>query len=223
MCLNDTFTRILELLRLRNKQVVVEPKSLDFLNIGQGYVPRKLRVEESGKIDTFIIEPETDIYASCQWTRNIGSICKGLGKTDKLMQIWKGVCNRQTKLYSSDYGDDWRFPAETINLHSGDCEDSTILFITACKDAGLSEIEVFNACGNTGFGYHSYPIVWLDENDLNWFGIKEKAGWYIFESTLNDCPSRPLALVGSVYHVDTLQNWMNVGTIDESHKGEFNG
>ena len=222
MNLNATFIRILEILRLK-KPIEPEIKQLDFLDEGNGYVPKKLRVMPDGKIATFTIYPGTDMYASCSWTKNIGGICKGLSKTDKLLQIWKSIVDRETKIYSYDYGDDWRFPAETVNLHSGDCDDSTILFITACKDAGISETEVFNACGNSAFGYHSYPIAWLNERDLLEIGIDGKAGWYIFESTLDFFPGKPMALIGSAYKVDTLQNWTHVGTIDGNKRTEFNG
>ena len=219
MDFNKLLNDFLVKLRIRNGEE--EIKGIAFLKEGHGYIPRKIRVNSNGKITHFVLLPETDVYASCQWTRNTASVCRTMSKTDKLMHIWKAVCDRETQVYSYDYGDDWRFPAETINLHSGDCEDGTILFITACKDAGLSENEVFNACGMTNFGYHSYPIAWLSTDDAKAMGF-EKAGWYIFETTINQV-SKPKPLIGSIYHVDTLQNWINVGKINEGYGAEFNG
>jgi len=89
----------------------------------------------------------------------------------------------------------------------------------------VSAAEVFNAVGNTNFGYHSYPIVWLSVEDtihtpVEGFG----AGWYIFETTIDFNPATPKKLNGSKYWCEGgLQNWLYSGVVRKNDSSQFNG
>ncbi len=89
------------------------------------------------------------------------------------------------------------------------CEDGTILFVTLSRIAGVPADKVFNALGNvytkTGkvaFG-HSWPIAQMSDGK-----------WYIFESTLDFVPSKPMPFIGSLYSAEWgVHNWKYDGII----------
>jgi len=78
--------------------------------------------------------------------------------------------------------DFWHKADETCALRKGDCEDSSIFFVTAARILGLSEKEVYEVFGvvrdaTTGevLGGHGWAYFWYD-------------GWRLYESTLDAYP-----------------------------------
>ena len=146
-----------------------------------------------------------------------------LTKYQKLAAIWAYVINALT--YVSDYGDNWQTSNVTVVRKKGDCEDGSILFVDCARAVGIEANQVFNAVGNTNFGYHSYPIVFLSADDVKGTPVESSgAGFYIYESTLDVVPAAPKPLNGSVYWADGgLQNWAYAGAIKKSSASLFNG
>ena len=144
-------------------------------------------------------------------------------KHKKLMALWLWMSDLNVRRYKSDWGDNWQFSIETAYRKLGDCEDSSVFFVSYARALGISSDEIFLVCGDTEFGYHAYPIVkYTREDAQEAFNNPEKAGWYIYESTANWTPTSPTALNGSVYHVDSLMNWQHVGGVKSGHEQEFN-
>ena len=101
---------------------------------------------------------------------------------------------------------------------AGDCEDSSILFVTLCYFAGIPANRVFVAVGTIDDYGHAFPIVKMDDGK-----------WYVFESTLK-APQEPIALIGSRYHPSWgFLNWKYQGRakqgteINEQSLGHFTG
>ena len=67
---------------------------------------------------------------------------KELNLNKKLIEIWKYIIREYS--YRYDYQEAWRFPQETYRLKYGDCEDTTVLFVTLCKVAKVPADYVFN-------------------------------------------------------------------------------
>jgi len=97
---------------------------------------------------------------------------------EKLDAIWGWVIRNID--YKSDVGDEWRYPTTTYYLRKGDCEDSTILFVTLCRIAKVPSDRIFNAVGYFGTVCHSFPVA------------KNSKGWHVYETTLNDKPPQPV-------------------------------
>ena len=114
-------------------------------------------------------------------------------------------------------------PESDIIVHN--CEDGTILFLDACRMCGIPADKVFNTIGNTSFGYHSYPIVWMDVEDLVGTASEGQGkGWYIYETTLDFLPTSPKKLKGSNYWCEGgLQNWKYFGVVRTLNYSTFNG
>ncbi len=174
----------------------------DFLNNVMPYQPKSKIVTKTGS-KQIVLQP-THIYSVTPHIKMLADKyhLRTLYQQDKkacAMKIWEYVINALT--YEFDDGEDWRFSTISLAYTKGDCEDGTILFLDLAKEAGFKANEVFNACGyvrkkdGSKFG-HSYPIV-------NW-----GEGWYIFESTLDTLPSKPMKLLGSNYGAEWgLCNW----------------
>jgi len=113
-------------------------------------------------------------------------------------------------------------PESDVIVHN--CEDGSVYFVCMARSAGIPADRVYLAIGPTSFGYHAYPIAYLDENDAQEaFGDQTKAGWYIFESTLDYLPSAPMRLMKSNYQIDNgLQNWKFAGQISPKFQADFN-
>jgi len=80
--------------------------------------------------------------------------------------------------------DFWQFPAETIALKSGDCEDCAFLLATLMLSAGISPF-----CVRLVFG------AWIDKSDNAthhaWPIYRDEGGiWRVLESTLNETHKR---------------------------------
>lgn len=193
------------------------------------YMPYRQVVEKASNgsysINGFIINDPREMYITSNFQKKlvVEKGWKKLSKYEKLMAVWKWTSNRNTRVYIYDNGDNWQFAIETIYRKGGDCEDSTILFITTCRLLGIQANEIFNAVGPTSFGYHSYPIVYLTSNDIKGTNLSE-AGWYIFESTLNGTPIKPKPLKHSGYYIDNggIQNWQFAGRVKPQFAEEFN-
>ena len=107
---------------------------------------------------------------------------------------------------------------------SHQCEDGTIIFVDSCRALGIPANEIFNSVGPTNFGYHSYPVVWLSQDDVKGTKLEGKGdAWYIFETTLDYHPDAPLKLQGSKYWVDNMANWKYAGQVKKEFKVIFNG
>ncbi|MFA5412767.1 MAG: transglutaminase family protein [Candidatus Micrarchaeia archaeon] len=206
-----------------------EPQSAfpDFLQEGSyPYLPRRQFVTKDG-MDTALLSDAREIYALFQFHKGIVSSrgWKKLSRHQKLMAIWKFVCSQDTRKYEYDRGDNWQLALDTYYRKRGDCEDSSILFVTFARAAGISPSEVFLAVGPTSFGYHAFPIVYYSPKDAqDAFGNPESSGWYVFEATLEEEPVQPIPLAGSVYGIDNgLQNWQHAGQIKPEALAMFNG
>jgi len=99
--------------------------------------------------------------------------------------------------YKLDVGPDgkqsenWRTPLETYYSGIGDCDDSTILWVTACNMCGLPKDRYFNATGiynklGKDVG-HSFGIARFDDGT-----------WRVIETTSKATIKK---LVGSDYHI----------------------
>ena len=179
----------------------------DFLTSNITYLPKILVADEEK--DILLSLSPRDIYTTSTVITEIikAHNWKELYLKDKQQcayQIWDFVIKSIT--YEVDKGENWRYSTTTIYKQTGDCEDGTILFIDLCREAGFRADEIFNGVGYftvAGKKYcHSFPI--LNYGD----------GWYIYESTLNVTPSKPMKLLGSNYTCDYgCANWLFYGYI----------
>jgi hypothetical protein len=132
---------------------------------------------------------------------------KGLTKFDSIVVKIRDLVNDLID-YESDInvnlkaGENWRMPTETFYSGIGDCEDTTILWLTACKILELSPERVFNATGYFKDGGHSFGIAKFDDDE-----------WYVIETTSK---SNPIKLKDSNYRIsgslNGLTNWEFSGT-----------
>jgi hypothetical protein len=223
--LNDRITELLgsvESLKTELAQQGVEVPSVRPEYIGTGFCYRpNIKVETE---DISVPNPP-DIYVrSDLLNRSLGvSSLRKLAKYQKVVKVWAFVI--QALKYKYDVGDNWQVHPITIFRKLGDCEDGTILFVDACRACGISASEVFNSVGNTSFGYHSYPIIWFDSDEIKGTPIEGSGpGFYIFETTLDYVPDKPKKLNGSPYWVEGgIQNWLYFGSANEKFSSLFNG
>ncbi len=225
----DMQKRYLDLEReyeLLNGEEVSVPKFLDQSKLP--YVPVIQYLDEHGKLNSVEITNPRDLYPLYDFAKRI---LKEQGietatKYTKLMAIWNWVVSKKVLVYISDYGDNWQPAVLTYYRKEGDCEDGTILFIILCRAANIRADEVFNAVGPCSFGYHSYPIAYINEADcIEAKADKSKVGWYVFETTLDYEQTSPSALKDSkTYFIDTggLQNWKFAGQIISTYSKLFN-
>ena len=203
----DIHIKNLEVARLE-KQVrdltpLPNPSKPTFL--GDGYIYKPVITSE---IDNFHLEP-TLMYPTeglneyrYLWT-NVKS------RDQVLTNIWKFVID--SAWYTYDKVESWQFPQETIARKKGDCEDTTILFVALCRQAGIPPTDVFNALGwlkvdGKDIG-HSWPIA-----------KGEDGNWYIYESTLETypLPTRPMLFKGSPYRAEWgFHNWAYAGSLKD--------
>ena len=182
----------------------------------EGNVPDWLDTNQTPYIPVIEIEGETiqlrpqDIYMECRTLREIATPLRKLPIEERFREIWKLVIQRMS--YKYDKSDNWLPPIVSWERKAGDCDDSTVLFVTLCRIAHIPADRVFNSCGwyyANGKRYgHSFPIIKLDDGK-----------WYIAESTLNFVPSNFKLLLGSNYDCSWgVANWKFAGKI----KPEFN-
>lgn len=92
--------------------------------------------------------------------------------------------NIKYKYDNSVYGtsDYWQLPTETLNLHTGDCEDFAILLCTFFRAAGIPPDQVYVAIGVNDQGkWHAYLLeYWYYKK---WRVIEPQAGG-LFETDL---------------------------------------
>lgn len=86
--------------------------------------------------------------------------------------------------------DFWGKADETCALRKGDCEDSSLFFVTCARIIGLTEEEVYEVFGvvrdsksKSILGGHGWAYFWYDN------------AWRLYESTL-DIPPREYPIVG---------------------------
>lgn len=133
---------------------------------------------------------------------------KGLTKFDSIVTKLRDLVydKRQYELdvtKTAKAGENWRPGFETFYGGIGDCEDSTILWITACNICGINPERVFNATGHLKMGSnsygHSYGVAKFDDGH-----------WYVIETTSK---RKPIKLIGSDYTItkdsmlNGLTNW----------------
>jgi transglutaminase-like putative cysteine protease len=165
-----------------------------------------ITVVERGNTYNVNISPQ-DIYAISPTLQKIADE-KGwisLTQNQKFYEIWRFVLDRCD--YRYDANDSWEYPTTTYYRTFGDCEDTTILFVTMCKLAGVKADSVFNATGwwkmsdGTNIG-HSFPIA-----------MNEDGKWYVYE-TLNSLPTGAKLFKGSNYTGEFgISNWLYAGKI----------
>lgn len=167
----------------------------------------RVRLDTHNGIRTIEFDPR-NLY---EVTPELKQITKQLiidNRVSTVDSIWNYVIKYIT--YELDKGEDWRFPTITHKYRRGDCEDSTILFITMLRAAGFRADEVFNCTGwfddgKNKYG-HSFPIVRMGGT------------WYIFETTLNNRPDSWMPFTDSVYDAEWgLHNWKFAGKIKSLH------
>jgi len=196
-----------EIKKLKEPTYAPKPEWLD--ENGDVYKP-SIKVFERGSQYNVNIMPK-DIYAI---SPSLESIVSDNGwrlvtdLDDLLWRIWSYVTDRITYAYDQD--ESWEYPTTTYYRMKGDCEDSTILFVTLCRLCGIKSDGIFNVTGwwhmsdgsNVG---HSYPIA------------KNKDGkWYVYETTLPSINAsyKPKLFKGSNYTADWgCSNWLYSGRI----------
>ena len=203
---------------------IIVPEKPDWLNANQVAYHPYIQIP---KVDEgYSMEDPTGIYTGSEFLyKEIdGAGIRILPTYESLIEIWKYVVG--ISKYESDVGDNWQPHPITIVRGKGDCDDTTILFVDACRMIGIPADKVFNAVGPTSFGYHSYPIVYLTREEIEGTpSEKNGEGWYIFETTLHSLSKtpRPRKLVGSPYWVNSTANWEYQGKIYSKSKAQFNG
>lgn len=98
--------------------------------------------------------------------------------------------------------DYWQTARETLTFRVGDCEDSSVAFVTAMRVLGYTEDEVYEVIG---------LVKDKDGNVLGghgWSVFKDVDGWHLYESTLDEPPreypkiddiTKPVQIGGWVY------------------------
>lgn len=141
--------------------------------------------------DKVVLQPQ-EIYTVSRGLSRTARTLKSKDKMNTLVNVWEYVIRKFS--YAREETETWRYPQTTEKMKKGDCEDTTILFVTLSRLAGISPYRLFNACGlvhHDGEEYgHSYPIYYKNN------------GWLIFETTLNELPGKPQKLKDSKYTVD---------------------
>lgn len=105
---------------------------------------------------------------------------------ERAWKVWKYVAENIE--YVSDkkaFGmpDFWLFPAETLTLRRGDCEDSSFLLATLMIASGISEHCVRVVIGRVFTRNTAYGHCWVVYQN-------ESGTWCLLESTLNSIPQR---------------------------------
>jgi len=186
---------------------VVETKPPEWLDENGNCYKPAITCNENGKQYNIVIDPldiYTESYTLEVLVENYG--WRDMEKDEKLTSIWRFVIENFT--YQFDITENWQFPVETFYRRKGDCEDTTILFVTLCKMSGIKADEIFNVVGyvtNHSSKYlHSYPIVKMEDGK-----------WYIMETTLPLMGIKKL-FFDSRYTADIgMSNWKFKGGIKD--------
>ena len=137
---------------------------------------------------------------------------KGLTNFDEIVvKLRNAVCDITN--YESDAtakgkpGENWRIAPETYYGGVSDCEDSTILWLTACNICGIPADRVFNATGYYKHGTqsigHSFGVAKMTDG-----------AWKVIETTRK---LNPIIMKGSKYSMplnstlNGLSNWVMSG------------
>ena len=208
--LNKKSEEIEKLKQLMLSEEEVEPPEwLDTTR--SSYQPKREILLKDGRVERVAYKP-CDLYVVTPTIRKIVLDNKWhlLNHDEKLMKIWEYVIKHIS--YQYDWLEDWRYAIITNNYKRGDCEDSSILFVTLCRATGIPANKVFNACGwyytSKGKFGHSFPIAQMEDGK-----------WYVFESTLDFVPSKPKLFKGSNYSADWgVHNWRFDGRIKSEYK-----
>lgn len=185
-----------ELLKLQIEKLTtkMDPPPV-WLDRGKNPYKPSIQYFENGKLRNVSID-YNDIYALSDSLDELVMInhWSDLELDEKLKAIWKYIIQKIS--YAYDKGEAWQYPTTTYYRRRGDCEDGTILFVTLCHLADISDGDVFNACGwwtmsdGTKIG-HSFPIAKMSD------GM-----WYVFETTIDVVPPSPKLFKGSNYTAD---------------------
>lgn len=198
--------------RLEQYEFPVPPEP-DWLDNTRVYKPTIQFVLPNGVVSTITIPPQ-EIYASSPELEKLvtRNEWKSMPLNKKLFSIWSHVITNCS--YTYDFQEAYRFPAVTWARRTGDCEDTSALFVTLCKIAGVPADRIFMACGwwqmPTGKIGHAYPIAQMDDDK-----------WYVFETTLVRVPDYPKLFKGSNYFGDWgMANWIFAGKMKPEFKHE---
>lgn len=195
-----------ELKLLKEPNFAEKPEWMEVTN--DIYKP-SIEIVAKGSIYNINIMPK-DIYAISPTLETIVEErgWRTLPQDQKLWQIWSFVTDRCD--YEYDAGESWEYPTTTYYRRKGDCEDTTILFVTLCRISNVKPDSIFNVIGwwhmsnGTNVG-HSYPIV-----------RNEDGKWYVYETTLPSINAsyQPKLFKGSNYTADFgMSNWLYSGRI----------
>lgn len=195
---------------LKEPNFVPKPEWLD--ESGYVYKP-SIKIVEKGSLYNINIAPE-DIYAPSPSLEKVitDHNWRTIINIDELLwQIWSYVTDRVEYKYDHDEG--WEYPTTTYYRMKGDCEDSTILFVTLCRMCGIKADGIFNVTGwwkisDGSLVGHSFPIARRSDKK-----------WYLFETTLPsiNADAKPMLFKGSNYSAEWgCANWSYKGGIKDA-------
>ena len=114
----------------------------------------------------------------------------------------------------------WYWHGTTLAIKVFECDEGTVVFIDLCRMLGITADRVFNCIGQCTFGYHSFPVVFLYQADID-AAVKMgltgaqfvQPGAQIYETTDHGFhPVNPMQLQGSdTYFIDNMANWQFQG------------
>lgn len=175
--------------------------------------------------EDILLKNPTHVYTRSDMLYDLVKVeeLKKLPRYQRLMKAWEFVIKAIT--YKYDKFDNAQLHVVSLYRKKGDCEDGAIMFLDILRMLGFSPTEVYNVVGNTSFGYHSYPVVWLTKEDIAGTPVESQGeGLYIYETTLDFLPDSPKKLNGSNYWCEGgIQNWRYFGAIDLNYSKNFNG
>ena len=180
----------------------------------------------TGKLE-FKLNPMTPSKFYREWTdemyKFVWDNIKNIKDPDKIkIKLRALACNRVE--YKSDIlvksngtvvlGENWKPAHVTWDDKSGDCEDSTILFICFCAIAGIPADEVFNATG--------YYLQGTKKTGHSFGVCKFKDGnWYVMETTSIRTPMKFLGNSQYIIKNDMMNGLSNWAISGKAKKEQF--
>jgi hypothetical protein len=123
---------------------------------------------------------------------------------EKVVKLRDVIKNRVTYKHDvnksgTSTGENWRLPTDTFYGKIGDCEDTTILWVTACHICGIPADRVFN-----GTGHYKHPTGWIGHS----FGLAkfDDGNWRVRETTSK---RQPLLFKNNKEYKITANNILN--------------
>jgi len=141
------------------------------------YIPTDIR--------EWIASPESEVIKSSLREIDLPT-ARNAGSFDlRAWKIWKHVAENVQYVAdedSSGVSDFWLYPAETLTLRKGDCEDTSFLLASLLLASGISEHCIRVVLGKVLGSQGEYGHAWVVYQS-------EEGKWCLMESTLNSIPS----------------------------------